>query len=55
MTEADTYNALKRIPFKQMYDLWQDAWWLEHAVEFYTQYGWTHAEFWAEYNKRLND
>jgi hypothetical protein len=55
MTEAETFNALKRIPFKQMYDLWQDAGRPRASAEFYEQHGWTYAEFWDEYYKRQHD
>jgi hypothetical protein len=55
MTEADTFNALKHIPFNQMYDLWKDAPAPWSADIFYTQYGWTQKEFWNEYHKRKNE
>jgi hypothetical protein len=57
MTEDNTFNALKRTPLNQMYDLWRGGARFSGFAppKFYEQHGWTHAEFWAEYNKRLND
>jgi hypothetical protein len=54
MTEADTFNVLKRAPFKQMHDLWFAGLKIQ-PDEFYTQHGWTKLEFnreWKKYNDR---
>jgi hypothetical protein len=53
MTEANTFNALKRTPFKQMYDLWHTTPFGSNWHKFFEQYGWTYAEFYNELNKRL--
>jgi hypothetical protein len=55
MTEADTFNALKRIPFKQMYAIWHTTPFGANWQNFYEQYGWTHYEFWDECDKREYD
>jgi hypothetical protein len=55
MTEDDTFNALKRIPFKQLYAIWQDTPAGQDSASIVEQYGWTKAEFCNEYYKRVND
>jgi hypothetical protein len=57
MNEDDTYNALKRIPFKQMYAIWKDAAppWTTTVDFYYEKYGWTWDGFHDEWNKRYND
>jgi hypothetical protein len=54
MTEDDTFNVLRRIPYEQMHDLWYAELWLAQD-NFYTQYGWTHEEFRIEYYKRYDN
>jgi hypothetical protein len=55
MNEADTFNALKRIPYNQIYAIWKDTLFGNNWQIFYTQYGWTYDEFWTEYTKRENE
>jgi hypothetical protein len=54
MTEADTYTALKRIPYEQMRALWRAEHWFAED-NFFEQQGWTYDEFRAESTKRYND
>jgi hypothetical protein len=54
LTETDTFNALKRIPFRQMHTLWRaralaNGYPGGHPANFYTQHGWTDMEFWDTY------
>jgi hypothetical protein len=54
MSQDNTFKALKRTPFKQMFAIWLDSAGAA-SHNFYEQYGWTSNEFWIEYNKRRND
>jgi hypothetical protein len=55
MTEDDTFNALRRISFSQLYAMWLDSPFRLAAHHFYEQHGWTYDEFYNEYYKRLNN
>jgi hypothetical protein len=53
MTEDDTFNALRRIPFEQMYYMYIARFrGGSEAPDFYEQHGWTWDEFRIEYHKR---
>jgi hypothetical protein len=56
MTEADTFNALKRSPFDVVWDEWcsvpnDDN--IERDV--IKRHGWVFKEFWKEHSERSDD
>jgi hypothetical protein len=55
MTEDDTFNALKRTPYTQIYAIWLTMTWDQTQLdldEFYIQHSWTRNEFYDEHHKR---
>jgi hypothetical protein len=55
MTEADTFNALRRISYDQLYTTWQTVPIGTNWYNFCEQYNWTDIEFYTEYYKRQHD
>jgi hypothetical protein len=57
MTEADTFNALKKSTYEVVYNEWRCVWFigLAEQITVFDKYGWTYADFYKEYNKRAYD
>ncbi len=60
MTEEDTFNALRRVPLQEMFDLWLGATHLSGIIssstrpmveEFFNRYGWSYEEYYAARKK----
>lgn len=57
MTEKDTFDALRRVPIKEMIQLWKESavqsWEDANAPVFFEQHGWEGEKFrraWIAYN-----
>ena len=62
MTEQDTFNRLKRIPFSNMDDIILKGFyiaepgsWPRVATQLYKRHGWTEEEFIKEYLRKQNE